>query len=76
MQTYDICLQKQDKDHHRDSSPSTHGEAGSSTGRGEVGPSSPTPVDIHEQQENVIHHKEVVADQDHDVVEGFPGESV
>jgi len=59
--------------HHRESGPSSHGEVGSSIGHGEAGPSSPTPTDIHEEQENIIHHEEIFAGQDHDVLGGFPG---
>ncbi|QCE09900.1 hypothetical protein DEO72_LG10g1123 [Vigna unguiculata] len=59
-------VRRRDKGHHRKSGPSSHGEAGSSTDHGEAGPSLPTPIDIHEEQENIIHHEEVVAGQDHD----------
>ena len=65
-------VRRRDKGHHRKSGPSSHGEAGSSTDHGEAGPSLPTPIDIHEEQENIIHHEEVVAGQDHDVLGGFP----
>ncbi|XP_027929930.1 uncharacterized protein LOC114186106 isoform X2 [Vigna unguiculata] len=66
-------VRRRGKGRHRESGPSSHGEAGSSTGHGEAGPSLPTPTDIHEEQENIIHHEKVVARQDHDVLGGFPG---
>ena len=69
--TASVC--RRGKGHHRESGPSSRGKASSSTSHGEVRPSSPTPVDIHEQQENIIHHENVVAGQDHDVLGGFPG---
>jgi len=40
--TASVC--KRGKGHHRESDPSSHGKAGSSTGHGEAGPSLPTPI--------------------------------
>jgi len=66
-------VRKRGKGHHRESGPSSHGEVGSSTGHGEAAPSSSTHyTNIHEEQENIIHHEEVVAGQDQDVLGGFP----
>jgi len=66
-------VRRSGKGRHRESGPSSHREVGSSVSHGEASLSSPALADIHEQQENVIHHKEVVTDQDHDVLGGFLG---